>query len=90
MLKLAPFDTAPLFWHAFFPCCLLALFKGPRRLGIVLFGVYVVTTTLAFTLAIPNVGTLYRMRFWPWILLLAVGVAMTATIWEKRKAPCAG
>jgi len=70
-------------WYLLFPFALLAPFLGRRRLGLALLGIYAFSSILVFVVAIPNVGTLYRIRYGPWMLLFSSGVAMAVTMAEE-------
>lgn len=77
---------ACLFW-------VLALMRGPNLMVGWLLAAYALFSLLIFVYAIPNMGTLYRMRFGFWIMLFAIGTAMAATLFEKqhvRKGGAAG
>lgn len=77
-------------WYFFSPLCFLALLRGPARLPISLLQLYAVSTILVMVIALPNVGTLYRIRFGFWIMLFSVAAAMAATMLERRRSTCVG
>ena len=76
-------------WYLFFPFLLWALVRGPDRLAIGILAVYAVSTILVIAVSLPNIGTLYRIRFGFWIILFAVAVAMATTMLERRRPACA-
>jgi hypothetical protein len=88
MRRVAAFEM--LLWYGVCLAMFFALIKGPNLLVRRLVVVYALLSLLVFVYAIPNLGTLYRMRFGFWVLLFSLGVAMTTTLFEARSAPETG
>ena len=88
MRRIASIEMA--LWYCFFPFCLMAVIKGRKHLVVGVVFLYVIPTILVLALVIPNIGTLYRMRFGFWIVLFSLGVSMAVSLLGKRRITCVG